>query len=357
MSRLVSWLCVAVLLLDEVAGKLVEDVSETDQPYDSPDQDISEQEFSYIINPDVEKALVTLENLAVEADKMTRFEDTPIADVNKMFGEMTDLLDNMIEAVKNSNNAYKFLKAKGLDRIVPQNLKAENAAVKARILMLLKVLFDVAPTTTGAVIPITIVDRLLDVFERDNLGLKAHALDVLYLWLPNNPRVQARVMKIKGLAPFYEQVGKLDTSVIKTLLDLFNTILKEHVSARNDVQRSTVDSDKMKFYMRIGLLEHMATPMVCNGLLNIFSKTWPYNTADNNIIVTVFDMIKNIKQFCLKVYRGKPKAKKLFTALQDYVKEPQNLNYFESTGLNITDISLVLEDYVEKLRHSIKDEM
>lgn len=300
---------------------------------------------------------MTLENLAASADKIIRFEDAPIADANKMFGEMVDILDNMIEAVKNSNNAYKFLKAKGLDRIIAQNLKAENSVVKARILMLMKVLFDVAPTTTNALIPITIVDRLLDVFEKDNLGLKAHALDVLYVWLPDNPRVQARVMKIKGLAPFYEQVGKLDTSVIKTLLDLFNMILKEHVAARNDVQRTVVDKDKMKFYMRIGLLEHMATPTVCNGLLNIFSKTWAYNTAENNIIVTVFDMIKNIKQFCLKIYKGKPKAKKLFSALQEYVKEPENIEYFQSNGLNVTDISLMIEDYVDKLRYSVKDEM
>lgn len=320
------------------------------------EQDLSEQELMRTINPDIEKALVTLENLAAASDKIIRFEDAPLADAKKMFSEMVEILDNMIEAVKNSNNAYKFLKAKGLDRIVAQNLKAENAAFKARILILLKVLFDVAPTTTTALIPITIVDRLLDVFEQDNLGLKAHALDVLYVWLPDNPRVQARVMKIKGLAPFYEQVGKLDTSVIKTLLDLFNMILKEHVTARNDVQRTIVDNDKMKFYTRIGLLEHMATPTVCNGLLNIFSKTWSYNTADNNIIVTVFDMIKNIKQFCLKNYRGKPKAKKLFSALQEYVKEPENIEYFQSKGLNVTDISLMIEDYVDKLRY-VKDEM
>lgn len=301
--------------------------------------------------------LEKLERMATSADKLNSVGEAPVVEAQRIYEDMTEVIDEVIEAVKNSNNAYKFLKAQGLDRIVAQNLKIDNDDLKVRILLLLKVLFDVAPTTTGAVIPITIVDRVLDVFEKDNLALKAHSLDVLYVWLPENPRVQARVMKIKGLVPFYEQVSKLDTSVIKTLLDLFNTILKEHLKARNDAQKTVVDSDKMKFYLRIGLLEHMKTPMVCNGLLNIFAKSWNYNTLDNNIIVSIFDMIKNTEPFCLKIYQGKAKAKKLFTSLLEYVKESENIDYLESHGLNVTDITLGLEKIVEKLRYTVKDEM
>ncbi|XP_075986355.1 uncharacterized protein LOC142983404 [Anticarsia gemmatalis] len=308
------------------------------------------------LHPDVEKYIEKFQSLGVSAENLNRIGISPIEDVHKMYDEMIYILDELIEIVKNSNNAYQFLKAKGLDRIAAVHLKTDYDELKTRILVLLKVLFHVAPTTTTAVIPTNVVDRLLDIFEDDNLALKAHALDVLYAWLPDNPRVQARVMKVKGLQPFYAQIEKLDTNVIKTLLDLFNKILSEHIKARSEVQRTVIDADKLKFYQRIGLLEHMQTPTVCNGLLNIFVSSWSYNTKENNILMTVFELLKNMKQFCIKVYHGKAKAVNLFAALQEYVKGPENEARFVQNGLNVTDVALVLQDYVEKLKHTVKDE-
>ena len=282
---------------------------------------------------------------------------TAEGDAENIYDDMIVVLDEIIEVVHNSNNAYKFFKANGLDRIVQQNLKVEYDMLKKRTLVLLKVLFDVAPTTTMALMPVTVIDRLVDVFEHDNLALKGYSLDVMYAWLPANPKVQARVMKIGGFAPFYDQVGKLDSKVIKTLLDMFNAILKEHLNVFSGAQRTAVDSDHMKFYKRIGLLEHMKTPLVCNGLLSIFKKTWYYGTNDSNLIITVFDMLKYIKEYCLDTYRGKEEAKKLFLAFRKYVKDPENLEYFQSNSLNVTDISQVIEEYVEKLKQNFKDEM
>ncbi|KAJ8709585.1 hypothetical protein PYW08_009589 [Mythimna loreyi] len=348
MSRILSLIYVTVLLLENVSGEEGAGEAPADEKLD-------------LINPDMEKALKKLDLLVSTANKLSKMDAS--GDVimrenpESIYDDMIKILNDIIEVVKNSNNAYRFLKANGIDRVVQQSLRANYDKLKTRTLILLKILFDVAPTTTSTVIPITVIDRVLDIFEHDNLALKAHSLDVMYLWLPGNPKVQARVMKIKGLAPFYEQVSKLDMSVVKTLLDLFNTILMEHLKVKNDVQRTVVDSDKYKFYQRIGLLEHMKTPLVCNGLLNIFTKTWSDTTDEHNIIATVFDMLKNIKPFCLKLYRGKDDAKKLFLALKKFVKEPDNLEYFESRGLNVTEISQVIEEYVEKLRYSVKDEM
>ncbi|XP_047036298.1 uncharacterized protein LOC124642045 [Helicoverpa zea] len=355
MSRILSLICVITLLLDTVTGEEVTKATIGVEAQKMGNQDLDLED---LINPDIETAITKLEKLAETLDQLNIDDSKLIADPEEISEEMTKLVHYINEAVKlNPNNAYKFLKAKGLDRIVSQDLKVDDDKLKVHVLILLKLLFEVAPTTTSAVIPITVVDRLLDIFEIDNLALKAHSLDVLYLWLPDNPKVQARVMKLKGLVPFYEQAAKLDTSGIKTLLDLFNKILKEHLIVREDPQKTIVEPEKMKFYVRTGLLEHMATPAVCNGLLNIFIKTWTYSTDENNIIATVFDMLKVMKKFCLKMYRGKVKAKKLFAALQEYVKEPENIDYFEANGLNVTDVSLVVEEYVDKIRSSVKDEM
>lgn len=322
---------------------------------------MADQELD-LVNPDIEAALQTLDALVITVNKLHKDAITPTdiimaEDPESIYDDMVTILDEIIVAVKNYNNAYKFLKANGIDRIIQQSLKTDNDELKTHALILLEALFDVAPTTTAAVIPITVIDSVLDIFEHDNLALKAYSLDVMNLWLPDNPKVQARVMKIKGLAPFYEQVAKLDLSVVETLLNLFNTIIKEHLKVKNDVQRTAVDSDKTKFYQRIGLLEHLKTPVVCNGLLNIFTKTWADSTNEHDIFVTVFDMLTNIKPFCLKIYRGNDEAGKLFMVLNKYVKEPDNLEYFKSRGFNVTKIRLVMEEYVEKSRYSVKDEI
>lgn len=305
---------------------------------------------------DVENVLVKFQEIGTKAEKLNNDISVSQEEIDAEYNKMIDILSELTDLVKHSNKAVIFLKAKGIDRVAVTYLKIENNELKAKILILLKVLFNEVPTATMAAIPIFVVDRLLNIFENDNLALKAHALDVLYLWLPDNPKVQARVMRIKGLQPFYEQISMLDTNVIKMLLELFNKILDEHVKARSEVQKRIIDAEKLKFYQRVGLLEHMSTPMVCNGLLNIFARTWSYNSKENNILMTVFELLKNVKQFCVNIFRGKAKAVKLFRALQEYVEGPENKENFILNGLNITDVALVIEDYVQKVKPLTKDE-
>ncbi|XP_026754142.3 uncharacterized protein LOC113514295 [Galleria mellonella] len=305
-------------------------------------------------NDDLSRAIEKIEEITATAEQST----LSIEDIEKLHEEMVPKIDDVIEMTKNPNNAYKFLKDKGIDRIVIPNLDIPNAKAKTQLLLLLKILFDIAPTTINAVIPINVVDKLLDIFENeDNLALKAHVLDILYVWLPENPKVQARVMKLKGLEPFYEQISKLDTNVIHTLLDLFNKIVKEHMEIRNNKQlRNKIDTDKLSLYQRIGLIERLSTTPVCNGLLNIFEDTWSYSTKDNDVIVPVLDLIIKIKPFCLKKFQGKAKAVELFDALLKFVKEDETKEYLESFNLNASDVERTLMEYVNFFKE-IKDEL
>ncbi|XP_028156733.1 uncharacterized protein LOC114350227 [Ostrinia furnacalis] len=306
----------------------------------------------------IENTISNLESVAAMAAKLTREGILPTEETEKHYDHMIETLAELIEMVKDQNNAYKFHKAKGIDRIIFHNMDIPYSRLRGPLLVLLKVLFEVVPTTTDAFIPISTIDKLLDIFENDdNLAMKAHALDILYIWLPENPKAQVRVMKLKGLEPFYHQVSKLDTSVISILLDLFNTILEEHIKVRNvDKQMTKADSDKIQLYRRIGLLERMSTPAVCNGLMKIFENTWSYVTDDNDVIGPVLDLVKNIKPYCMKVLRGQTKATELFQAILDYVQDGNKKEYLENLNVNITDMKTVLEDFIRELKYTVKDE-
>lgn len=270
---------------------------------------------------------------------------------------MVSTIEDITEQLKDKANAYKFLNSKGIDRIITPTIGINDDALKEQLLILIKTLFDVAPVTTNDLIPISVVDKLLDIFEHDdNLDLKAHALDIMHAWLPNSPIIQARVMKLKGLEPFYDQVSKLDVKDIHTLLDLFNKILEEHTKVRdNKSQKTKEDYEKMQLYQKIGLIERMSTPQVCNGLFNIL-ESLEFTNDDTQISNSVLELVKNMKKFCLKMYKGKDKALKLFDELKEYVKNPQKIELMRSLDLNVTDIVMLVEDFAKHLKANVRDE-
>ncbi|RVE52766.1 hypothetical protein evm_002639 [Chilo suppressalis] len=332
---------------------------------DDRDEQKIEQEtttsFEAVYNDDediIEKAIESIENTAAEVNKLAKSATYTSNEIGLLYDEIIGILEDLEEFLKEPDHANKFLKAGGIDKIIMPHIDHGNTKLRGLVLIILKSLFLTLPTTKDA-IPITAIDKLLDIFETDdNLAMKAHVLDILYEWLPENPKLQVRVMKQKGLEPFYEQVSKLDTSVISTLLDLFNTILNEHLKVRNArKQNSKMDMDKLILYQRIGLIERMSTPPVCNGLLNIFEATWSYSNDDNDVIAPVFKLIKNMKPFCVKVLQGKNKAINLFESLLKYVKDGGKEEYFDNLQVNTTDVKALLEDFVTELKQPlVKDE-
>ncbi|XP_059050598.1 uncharacterized protein LOC131845545 [Achroia grisella] len=307
---------------------------------------------------DLEKSIANVEQIVAAAKQSYVKGAIPLDETDKLYDEMVKKIHDIVVMMKNPNNAYKFLKGKGIDRIIILNMDVPHEKLRTQLLVLLNTLFDIAPTTANAVIPINVVDKLLDIFENeDNLALKAHALDILYVWLPENPKVQARVMKLKGLEPFYHQISKLDTNVVHTLLDLFNKIVKEHLEIRSNIRpTSKTDSDKLILYQRIGLIERLSTTPVCNGLLNIFQTTWSYSTKDNDIIVPILNIMTKVKLFCLKNFQGNPKALELFNTLLKFVTDDKTKEYLESFKLNASEIETTLVEYVNSLKQ-VNDEL
>ncbi|KAF9799436.1 hypothetical protein SFRURICE_003133 [Spodoptera frugiperda] len=317
--------------------------------YNYREEDNLNDDYYNMIIPDLEEALQNLESFMATAEANNN---------EAAYENALDVLHSLVEYTRNSNNAYKFIKLKGIDRIIPMNLKSNNIKVRTRTLIFMKSLFDIAPTTMSASMPIVIVDKILDIFETDKMPLKSHAVDVLTYWLPGNPRVQARVMKLKGLVPFYDQVDKLDTHVIVSLVNLFTKVLQEHIRVRSDSQKHLVDNDQMKFYLRTGLLEYMSTETVCNGLLDILTKLWSSSSEEHGVLVVAFDLIKTIQPYCLTMYQTNERAKKLFADLSTFVNDADNQEFFDVYNLNVTDVALVVAGYMEKFNvPNIKDEM
>ncbi|XP_032523462.2 uncharacterized protein LOC116774808 [Danaus plexippus] len=299
--------------------------------------------------PEVANAIEKIELIAASAEKSRREGILPEEHSEELYDVMVDSLVDLIEIVKNPQNTYRFLNKKGVDRIITPIIGINYDPLKKQFLLLIKTLFKVTPTTTKALMPASVVDKLLDIFVNDdNLSLKAHAVDIMDVWLPENPKLQARVMRLQGLEPFYHQVSKLDNSVVETLLGLFNKILSEHVNARsNRAQKTKGDFEELRLYEMIGLIERMSTPTVCYGLLNIIEAFSPLD-EDQPFPLTIFELLKNIKPFCLNTYRGRAQAIKVFGDLANFIS-----NRKESFR-NLTDFRILLEDYVKYIR--VKDE-
>lgn len=264
---------------------------------------------------------------------------------------MSQVLNDIIEFVHDPDNAYGFLNGQGFDKIVTKHLDIPFIAMRGRLLLLIKSLFDIAPTTTKTVIPLEILDKLMDIFEQDdNLKIKFQTIEIMSLWLPNNVEAQERLMKQKGLEPFYKQISKLDAPSIIMILNLFNNILTEHMVARNKkIQKSKIDYTTLKRYQRIALIERMSSPSVCNGLLNIFVDIWPFATETKDALA-VLDLIQNIKPHCLKVYKGRSKAIGLINQILSHLRDPTQQAYFERLDLNVTEVNNNLTDFIENIK-------
>ncbi|XP_045780488.1 uncharacterized protein LOC123877679 [Maniola jurtina] len=345
------------IVVCSVADDLIEErtpiFSQENEHYSTPSavQDVGE-------NKNIESSLQKIENLAASAEKSRREGILPTDHADKLHSRIVETLEDITEQLKHKTKAYKFLNSKGVDRIITPIIGTTYEPLKKQLLIVIKTLFNVAPITTKALIPISVVDKLLDIFEHDdNLALKAHALDIMYIWLPNNPTVQARVMRRKGLEAFYNQISKLDNTAIYTLLDLFHKILKEHIDARNSKsQRNKEDYERMQLYQTIGLIERMATPQVCNGLFNILEALMTFSNDDKQVSILIFELVKNMKTFCLKLYKGKDKAIQLFEGLENYFMDPQNVDLLHSLELNMTEVIVVVKDFVKNLKDSVRDE-
>lgn len=276
-------------------------------------------------------------------------------EMQKLYDDAITALDDLIELMNNPTSVYFFFKMKAVLTILKPHFSKHNE-LTSRLLILMKTLFSIAPTTSSSMMPIKFVDRLLDIFDSDaHMGLRVHSLDILALWLPGNPKVQARVMKLKGLEPFYKEIDKFDSSVIRTLLTLFNDILSEHLAARKDDALKPTDTKKLDIYKKIGLLERAETSTFCNGLLNIFENIWSYSVIHDDIVLPVFDLTKNLKQFCLYKFNDRGKAMELF---QDFMKHVIKLKDKESKVFNMDKLLVyeeVLNDYIDKLK-TVKDE-
>ncbi|CAH4037032.1 uncharacterized protein LOC123720216 [Pieris brassicae] len=317
-------------------------------------EDLTSKETS--VN-DIEKTIRKIERLTIDAEKTRRERIVPMEDTEKLYDKIARLLGDLTELIAAKNNTYTFFKLHGVDTVIIPNIRTTYVSLRGQLLNLIKTLFNSAPTTTNTLLPINIVDMLLDVFENDdNLALKAHALDILFFWLPNNPKLQARVMKVKGLEPFYRQISKLDSEVVFKMLDLFNTVLEEHLAARNKDQRNRIDYENFRMYQMIGLIERMSTVMVCDGLLNIFKVAVTFSENAEEVLAPVFKLMKNIKPYCIKLYKSKESAVDIFNDMHKYIRDNKDIN-FEALGLNYTEIEFILNDYIEQLRENYKDEL
>ncbi|XP_045455420.1 uncharacterized protein LOC123665119 [Melitaea cinxia] len=303
---------------------------------------------------DIENVLEKIDQIVDLVEKSRKKGILTTAEAEEKYDEIVDTLEDLIEIIKIPENAHTFLTIKGVEKILSLIVETGYERLKKQVLIVIKTLFNVAPSTTTLLIPVPVVDKLLDIFEHDpNLALKTHAIDIMYVWLPNNPRVQARVMKVKGLEPFYDQVSKLDASVIYTLLDLFNTILEEHVRARNDTSFKSHSLDK-KLYQQIGLIERMSTPQVCTGLLNIFEIILPFKDKNEQFTKVIIELMKNIKPFCLKMYLNKSRPLRIFKALKSYFAD--NMGVFVKLSFDSTEVMMLLEEYSKKLNDNARDE-
>lgn len=322
---------------------------------------MNEDEITDFLQRDVVTYIQMFEEVALRAHESVKDGILPLEDIEELYDEMVAIAQGIVDLNINPNNAYKFVQEKGLDRIVAPNLKLSHVPLKRQLLVLTRQLFDIAPSTVKHIIPVDVLDSVLQIFDSDdNPSIKAYALDVLSVWLPGNPKMQARVMKLKGLDPFYNQIPKLDFTVIQTLLELFNKILDEHIAARAEENLETITRKDVALYQRIGLLERVSTGRVCDGLMNIFETSLPDPpmTSSGEILPSMFELIIKIEPFCLKVYKRKSKPLKVFNELLQLLNDPKVEKVFAEREGSLMDIRNILEKYVSELKqNATKDEL
>ncbi|XP_063389317.1 uncharacterized protein LOC134675087 [Cydia fagiglandana] len=276
-------------------------------------------------------------------------------EIEKQYVKMAQLLEEMLDYMYSANNAYSFLQAKGLETIIVPNMHITFSQLRTSLLQLLKTLFDIAPTTTVTVIPDIILDKLVDIYEQDDdIDNKILAIELLSVWLPGNPQAQTRVMKMRGLLPFYKQLAKLDPLLTKLTLELFNKIVNEHITARNKkLQRNIADYKTFQMYQQIGLIERLSTPLLCNGLLKIYEAVFSTGSPfkDNkDMLPPMLNLLLIIKPHCSRVYNGRFKVETLINRVLEKVQEPNTREYLEKQMVNVTEVIESLTEFVELVK-------
>ncbi|KAJ2940032.1 hypothetical protein O0L34_g14065 [Tuta absoluta] len=299
----------------------------------------------------VNDAIKDFEEAAYNAVHFEKHGHPLIVDIPDCFETMAAKVANITDLLKDSRKVYKFIELRGIDRVIVPYLHYNQTSVRTNLLNLTQLLFDVAPMTTSAVMPLTTLGKLLNIFETDdNMTVKARTMYIFYAWLPENPRVQARVMQIKGLEPFYEQMHKLDAAVINTQMRLISKIIKEHIRARNS--RTISDEKIFNTYIKMGLLEKLRSDNLCHGLFIIFTNIWKDKGENQtDTLYPVFEIITDIEPYCNEKLKGTQDAVETLVAMYEYIArsgEATKLKY-EGLGLNTTELKLVLNKYIIQL--------
>lgn len=296
---------------------------------------------------DIDKNLEEIKQLITIMNKYDR--DVPRERIEELYEKITEKFKDLTSSLKTSDDAYKILNNKETDQIIKSIININYEPLKKQLLVLMKTLFSVAPVTTKELLPPQIIDKVLDIFKKDKSFLKTLALEIISMWLPNNPKIQARFMKLNGLELLYDQITKLDTSLVFNLLALFNNILEEHLSIRNKSHKDENVYEKIKLYEHIGLIDRISTPTLCNGLLNIFAIMSQRN--DFEIQPTVISLLKNIKPFCLRSYNGKIQAAKILEVLKTHV-----IDLYEEDSEHSVEALKLLDEYITYIKDGRHDE-
>lgn len=294
---------------------------------------------------DILKAMRSLEKFVGAAKDIDSLNKVVTPRMKELFRTINIYVSRIIVLTLNPDDALKFLEKEGFSKCVLPNMWIEHPELRTNLLRLTKQLMEMTSHTVK-VIPIEVLDQLLRVFENDeNLYHKTMVIDILYIWLPRHPEVQARVIQLSGLDPFYDQIPKLDTNVVYNMIDLFNTLIKEHQEVRKSKELYT--KEERKLYQRIGLLKQISTGKNCNGFLTIFQDALDHNTKNNNLLVPALELARLVRAVCTKKYKGRKKPMDLFIRLQSYVAENrEHLNKFVP---DLEQVEAALTEYVEDL--------
>ncbi|XP_063541930.1 uncharacterized protein LOC134750641 [Cydia strobilella] len=345
----------ADLMVESLDAVPLDDVADTDVSKDNIPHATPNQEEAALMPEIMAHAMEEFMAAAELGQKMAQDGIHTQEETEKQYVKMAQLLEEMLHYMYSANNAYSFLQAKGLNTIIVPNMHITFSQLRTSLLQLLKALFDIAPTTTVTAIPDTILDKLVDIYEQDDdLDIKIHAIELLSVWLPGNPQAQTRVMKMKGLLPFYKQLAKLDPLLTKLTLELFNKIMNEHIAARNKkLQKNKADYKTFQRYQQMGLIERLSTPLFCNGLLKIFEavfSTGSEHKDTKDLLPPVLKLLQVIKPHCSRVYNGRSKVETLINQVLEKVQEPSTREDLEKQMVNVTEVIESLTEFAELVK-------
>lgn len=300
------------------------------------------------IGNEIRSAIENFELTAALAEKQLYDPDDLQAEVQILYEQLIDILENIIEELAITTTAKDFLNENGVDRIVLPNLSINYSPLRKQLLLLLKVLIENNSLDAKEAIKTKFADKLVHIYETDsNIIHKAYVFDILEYLLPNNPKLQFRLITKYGLDVFYNQINKIYSETIFKMLNLFNELILEHMTIVNNTNL-IIDMKDLKLYKKMGFLEKISTQESCNGLLTVFDILWTSSKDHKEVLTTIEELLKNIKNLCLLRYRGQIKAIKLFDNILKYVKK----NKKEFDG----NVKTIIEEYANYVKLESKDE-